>query len=129
MLALPLLLIPDQLIEGWVGDGYSESAPVLALLALVVLVHQPIYLFTQYLIARGRQRQIARTLIVAVSVNVVLSVALASWVGIWGVALSTLVTDVGILLYVAAGTRRTRRVDPAWRRLREPRSGRSCPHS
>jgi O-antigen/teichoic acid export membrane protein len=100
VLALPLLVIPDRLIEAWVGDGYGESTAVLALLALVVLVHQPIYLFTQYLIARGRQRQIARALIVAVGLNVVLSVFLAKAVGIWGVALSTLATDLALLLYV-----------------------------
>ena len=28
LLAFPLLLIPDQLIEGWVGDGYGDSSPV-----------------------------------------------------------------------------------------------------
>jgi O-antigen/teichoic acid export membrane protein len=100
VLALPLLLIPDQLIEGWIGRGYGESTPVLAVLALVVLVHQPIYLFTQYLIARGRQREIARTLICAVGANVVLSAVLAKTVGIWGVAFSTLLMDVGLLLYV-----------------------------
>ena len=100
VLALPLLVIPDRLIEAWVGDGYGESTAVLALLALVVLVHQPIYLFTQYLIARGLQRQIARALIVAVGLNIVLSVILANAVGIWGVALSTLATDVALLLYV-----------------------------
>jgi O-antigen/teichoic acid export membrane protein len=100
VLALPLLFIPDLLIEAWVGDGYGESSPVLALLALVALVHQPIYLFTQYLIARARQRQIATALIVAVALNVVLSVVLAKWVGLWGVALATLVTDAALLAYV-----------------------------
>ncbi len=100
VLSLPLLLIPDQLIEGWVGPGYGESTAVLALLGLVALVHQPIYLFTQYLIARARQRQIARALIVAVSANIVLSIVLGASVGIWGVAFSTLVTDIALLLYV-----------------------------
>lgn len=100
VLALPLLLIPDLLIEGWIGDGYGESSPVLALLAAVVLIHQPIYLLTNYLIARGLQRQVARTLIVAVAINVVFSVALAKSIGLWGVALATLVTDFAVLLYV-----------------------------
>ena len=60
VLALPLLVIPANLIHAWVGDGFSESAPVLALLALVLLVHQPVWMLTQYLIARGRQREIAQ---------------------------------------------------------------------
>jgi len=100
LLALPLLLIPDQLIEGWVGDGYGESSPVLVLLALVLLVHQPIYLVTQFLIARARQRAIARALVLAGVANVILSVILATTVGLWGVALSTLLSDVAVLLYV-----------------------------
>ena len=100
LLAFPLLLIPDQLIEAWVGDGYGASSPVMALLALVLIVHQPIYLVTQFLIARARQREIARVLVAAGVVNIILSVVLASAVGIWGVALSTLLTDVAVLLYV-----------------------------
>ena len=100
-LALPMLLIPDLLIEGWVGDGYGESSPVLVLLALVLLVHQPVYLMTQFLIARARQHEIARVLVLAGVANVVLSVTLAATVGLWGVALSTLVTDLAVLAYAA----------------------------
>ena len=97
VLALPLLLIPGHLITAWVGEQYVESAPVLAVLAVVVLVHQPLWLLTQYLIARGRQREIARLLVAGSAANVVLSVVLARTVGTWGVALATLVTDVAVL--------------------------------
>jgi O-antigen/teichoic acid export membrane protein len=101
VVALPLLLIPDLVIEAWLrSDTYGESSAVLALLAVVVLIHQPIYLLTNYLIAIGRQAVVARTLIVGVVVNVVLSLVLVETVGIWGVALATLVADVGVLLYV-----------------------------
>ena len=100
LLALPLLFLPGQLIEAWVGDGYGESAAVMALLALVALVHQPIYLLTQFLIARARQREVARTLVAAAAANVVVSIVLASTVGIWGVALATLVVDAALLLYI-----------------------------
>jgi O-antigen/teichoic acid export membrane protein len=101
MLALPLLLVPDQLLRGWVGPGYDESAPVLAILGGVLLVHQPVSLLAQFLIARGLNQRLAFVLLATVTVNVVLSVVLASAVGIWGVALSTLVTDVVALAYVA----------------------------
>jgi len=97
VLALPLLVIPSNLIHAWVGDGYSESAPVLALLALVLLVHQPLWMLTQYLIARGRQREIARLLIIGAAANLVVSVVLAFTVGTWGVALATLIVDVAVL--------------------------------
>ena len=99
LLALPLLLMPDQLIHAWVGDGYGGSTWVMVLLAAVALVHQPVYLLTQYLTARARQAELARTLIVAVTANLALSVALAFAVGTWGVALATLVTDVAALAY------------------------------
>ena len=100
VLALPLLFVPGQLIEAWVGEGYGPSSAVMALLAVVALVHQPIYLLTQFLIARARQREIARVLVLGSVANAALSVALAWSVGIWGVALATLVVDVALLLYV-----------------------------
>ena len=51
---------------------------MLALLALVVLVHQPIWLLTQYLIARGAAAgDRPRCWSLAAMANVVLSVVLA----------------------------------------------------
>jgi O-antigen/teichoic acid export membrane protein len=101
MLAMPLIFIPDKLIRSWIGGGFGPSTAVMVILACVMIVHQPIVLFTQYLVARARQRTIAFTLIAAVSANVVLSVVLAYTVGLWGVALSTLITDsaaLGVIL-------------------------------
>jgi O-antigen/teichoic acid export membrane protein len=101
VVAIPLLVIPDLVIEAWLRkDTFGESSPVLALLAVVILVHQPIYLLTNYLIARGRQGEIARALIAGTALNVVLSVALLETVGLWGVAVATLAADVALLLYV-----------------------------
>lgn len=122
LLALPLLFIPGQLIEAWIGEGYGESSAVMALLALVALVHQPIYLLTQFLIARARQQQIARVLVLAAAANAALSAVLASTVGIWGVALATLLVDVALLLYIvpalAAPAAATRAVELARAMLR-----------
>jgi len=100
-LAMPFLFIPDKIIHAWIGRGYSASTPVMILLGVVILIHAPIALFIQYLIARARQRAIAITLLVATGLNVVLSVILAATVGIWGVALSTVVTDLGALAFIA----------------------------
>ena len=47
VLALPLLLIPDLLIRAWIGGGFHGSYAVMAILAGVLLVHQPIYVLTQ----------------------------------------------------------------------------------
>jgi O-antigen/teichoic acid export membrane protein len=111
VLAMPLLLIPDLLIKAWIGAGYGGSYSVMAILAGVLLVHQPIYVLTQFLIARGRQRPIAIVSIAVTAANLVLSFLLAWQWGLWGVALSTLVTDLVMLAWVvpriaapAAGT-------------------------
>ena len=77
LLALPLLLMPDQLVHAWVGDGYADSTWVHVGLAVVVLRPPAADLLTQYLTARGLPQPLARTLIVVVAVNVVLSVVLA----------------------------------------------------
>lgn len=101
LLALPLLLIPDLLIHAWIHKGgFGDSYAVMSILAGVLLVHQPIYVLTQFLIARARQREVAWVAIATTLANVVLSFALASVWGLWGVAFSTLVTDLVALAYI-----------------------------
>lgn len=101
LLALPLLLMPDLLIHAWIHkDGFGGSYGVMAILALVLLVHQPIYVLTQFLIARARQREVAVASILTTLANLVLSVVLAWAWGIRGVAVSTLVTDLVLLALI-----------------------------
>jgi len=98
LLALPLVLIPDQLIYGWIGPGWGPSSTVLALLGVVLLLHQPAQLLSQYLVARGYQQRLAVVLLFVVGANLVLSIVLARAVGIWGVAFATLVTEAAATL-------------------------------
>jgi O-antigen/teichoic acid export membrane protein len=100
MVALPLLLIPDLLIHAWIGGGFHDSYAVMAILAGVLLVHQPIYVLTQFLIAVGRQRSIAIVSITTTLANIALSFLLAWTWGIWGVAVSTLATDLVALAWI-----------------------------
>jgi O-antigen/teichoic acid export membrane protein len=101
LLALPLLLIPDLLIDAWIGEpGFGASYAVMSILAVVLLVHQPIYVLTQFLIARKRQRAVAWVSILTTAANLVLSFILCWIWGIWGVAVSTLVTDALALLWI-----------------------------
>jgi O-antigen/teichoic acid export membrane protein len=100
VLALPLLLIPDLLIKAWIGGGFDGSYAVMAILAGVLLVHQPIYVLTQFLIARARQRQVAIVSIVVTLANLALSFVLAWTWGLPGVAVSTLVTDAAMLIWI-----------------------------
>jgi O-antigen/teichoic acid export membrane protein len=100
VLALPLLFIPDLLIKAWIGAGFHGSYAVMAILAGVLLVHQPIYVLTQFLIARARQRQVAVVSIVVTLANLALSFVLAWTWGLPGVAVSTLVTDAAMLAWL-----------------------------
>ena len=100
LLALPLLLIPDLLIRAWIGAGFHGSYSVMAILAGVLLVHQPIYVLTQFLIARAKQREVALLSIVVTLANLALSFVLAWTWGLPGVAVSTLVTDALMLVWV-----------------------------
>jgi O-antigen/teichoic acid export membrane protein len=93
LVGLPLALVPDQLIHGWIGGGFGESTAVMALLGAVLIVHQPAHVLAQFMIARARQKELARVLVAVVAANLVLSVVLAETVGIWGVALATLITE------------------------------------
>jgi len=100
VLALPLLLIPDLLIKAWIGGGFQGSYSVMAILAGVLLIHQPIYVLTQFLIARARQREVAIVSIVVTLANLALSFVLAWTWGLPGVAVSTLVTDAAMLVWL-----------------------------
>ena len=100
LFGLPLVLMPDRLIEAWIGGGFAGSTWVMVLLGLVLFVQQPTNVLARFMIARGRQRELARVAIAVVSVNLVLSIVLAETVGLWGVAFATLVTEAvaGIVL-------------------------------
>lgn len=94
LVSLPLAVLPDRFLRAWLPDGdFGDSVPVLALLMATLVFVQPGYMLTQFLVARGRHGRIAVVRVVTVAVNLVLSVVLASAVGIWGVALATLLTE------------------------------------
>jgi len=95
--ALPLVLVPDLFIRAWIGQGFGPSTWVMVLLGFTLLLHQPGQVLSQYLIARGQNRKLARVVLAAAGANVVLSIILAETVGLWGVALSTLVTDLAAM--------------------------------
>ncbi len=101
LVALPLVLVPDQLIRAWIGSGFGPSTWVMVLLGASLVAHQPAHVLSQYLIARGRQKALALVLVGTSAANLVLSVVLAQVVGLWGVALATLVTELaGTVVFI-----------------------------
>ena len=102
LVALPLVVLPDEVLAAWVGPEYEESSDVLFVLGLVALVYQPLYVITQYLVAVKRQRRVAEVFVPAAVVSVALSAAAAYVSGIEAVAWTTLAV-VGVVLVVIAG--------------------------
>jgi O-antigen/teichoic acid export membrane protein len=100
VVALPFVFIPDLILRAWVSWRFSEPAWVLGLLGIALLLHQPVQVATQYLIARAQQRTLSRVLLAVVAVNLILSVVLAKLVGLWGVAASTVVTEAAAAVIV-----------------------------
>jgi len=94
LVSLPLAVLPDRFLSAWLPDGdFRDSVPVLALLMATLVFVQPGYMLTQFLVARGQHGRIAVVRVATVAVNLALSIVLASAVGIWGVALATLLTE------------------------------------
>ena len=92
---LPLVLLPDNFLEAWLPSDFdvSTAAPILAILMVSLLFAQPGHLLAQFLVARGRHGRLAVARLATVAVNLLLSIGLALLVGLWGVALATLITE------------------------------------
>ncbi|HWN22520.1 MAG TPA: oligosaccharide flippase family protein [Gaiellaceae bacterium] len=92
---LPLVVLPDRFLEAWLPADFdvSTSGPILAILMVSLLFAQPGHLLAQFLVARGRHSRLAVARLATVVVNLLLSIGLALWVGLWGVALATFVTE------------------------------------
>src|SRR5918999_411764 len=92
---LPLVFLPDRFLEAWLPSDFdvSTSAPLLTVLMLSILFAQPGHLLAQFLVARGRHGRLAVARLAIVIANLALSIALALWIGLWGVAAATLITE------------------------------------
>jgi O-antigen/teichoic acid export membrane protein len=91
----PLVFLPDRFLEAWLPSDFDvdTAAPILAILMVSLLFAQPGHLLAQYLVARGKHGRLAVARLATVAVNLLLSIGFALWVGIWGVAVATLVTE------------------------------------
>lgn len=99
---LPLVFLPDNFLEAWLPSDFdvSTGGPILAILMVSLLFAQPGHLLAQFLVARGRHGRLAVARLATVAVNLLLSIGLALWVGLWGVALATLITEAVSVIVV-----------------------------
>jgi len=95
ILALPLFiggaLLGDKLLYYFYGADFVDYT-TLMILFIVQIVNVFEYLFTTYIIAMNKSRELFKITIVAVVANIVLNVALIPLMGISGAAVATLIT-------------------------------------
>lgn len=93
-LALPvaggMAILADQVILGWTGPEFRNSAVLLQLLALVVLVRVGTATAGTVLRGAGHHRLLAHSNLIAAAVNVGLSIVLIQTHGLPGIAVATL---------------------------------------
>jgi O-antigen/teichoic acid export membrane protein len=101
MLALPLL-------TAWIGDAFAQTATILQILAVVVIVRVGSSTASVVLKGAGMHRRLAAMVGAMAIVNLALSVALVAPLGLVGVAVGTLVpvTLVSLFGYFPAACRR-----------------------
>ena len=107
-IGLTLVLMGDLLIRAWVGPDFSGSVIVVQLLALTVIVRVGSAVSTTLLKGAGDHKFVAYANVTTAVVNLGLSIVLARWIGLAGVAIGTLV-PVGItamFVIFPAGCRR-----------------------
>jgi O-antigen/teichoic acid export membrane protein len=92
---LPLVFLPDRFLEAWLPSDFDvdTAAPILAVLMVSLLFAQPGHLLAQFLVARGKHGRLAVARLATVAANLLLSIGFALWVGLWGVAVATLITE------------------------------------
>ena len=84
-----LLLLGKSFIRIWVGPAYSSSYTVLAILLIPMSLYVAQATSTKVLYGMGRHHKLALVLAVEGGANLVLSIVLLHWYGIFGVALGT----------------------------------------
>jgi len=107
-IGVALILAGDLLVRAWVGPDFSGSVIVLRLLALAVMIRVGAAVSNTLLKGAGAHQFVAYTNVITAIVNLGLSVVLARWIGLAGVALGTLVPIgvAGMFVIFPAGCRR-----------------------
>jgi len=107
-IGVALVLMGDLLVKAWVGPDFSGSVVVLQLLALTVIVRVGSAVSGTVLKGAGAHRFVAYANVVTAVVNLPLSIVLAHWLGLAGVAVGTLVPVCITCMFVIfpAGCRR-----------------------
>ena len=107
-IAIVLALLAEPLVLAWVGRDFSESIPVIYILAAAVIIRVGNSTATTLLKGAGRHSLLAGANLVIALVNLALSIALVGRYGLIGVALGTLIplAVISVLVLFPAACRR-----------------------
>lgn len=94
--ALPLTLFGRAVLVGWVGEEFAQSAPILAILAVGVILRVGQEAATNVLGMVGYHRFVSGCLTAAAIVNLLLSLLFVQFFGMLGIASATLMTTIVI---------------------------------
>jgi len=107
-IGMVLILMADQLVQAWVGPEFSGSVIILQLLSLTVMIRIGNATAQTLLKGADHHKLVAYTNVISALVNLALSIVLARWMGLAGVAIGTLVpiSISSIFVLFPAGCRR-----------------------
>lgn len=88
-LVVTIAILSPAIVEIWVGAGYLQAAGLTTVAVLSVALAAPVAVGSQMLLGMGHASTILRAALVAVIVNLGLSIALVHVVGIVGVFIAT----------------------------------------
>jgi O-antigen/teichoic acid export membrane protein len=93
-----LAMLAHPLLTAWIGDAFAQTATIVQLLALVVIIRVGSSTASIVLKGAGLHRRLTALVGVMALGNILLSVALAGPLGLTGVAIGTLLPVAGISL-------------------------------
>lgn len=93
-IAGPLFAVGEEFLGFWLGPDFAAAVPVMWILTFGLVISVPQMVASSVLTMTGHHKYIAWVNIIAVVVNVAISIALVIPLGIIGVALGTLLTTI-----------------------------------
>jgi O-antigen/teichoic acid export membrane protein len=94
-----LAMLAHPLLAAWIGGGFVDTAAILQILAIVVIVRVGSSTSSVVLKGAGLHRRLAALVSVMAVVNLALSVALVKPLGLMGIAIGTLVPVAAVSLF------------------------------
>ena len=97
-LAFGLMGVADKLVPWFLGEEFLPSIPLLQIFSLLILIiAYDDFIGLQCLIARGRQKDYNKGIVIGAAVNFTLNWFFIPWLGSRGAALSSVISEIVIL--------------------------------